>query len=183
MRISDSEKLILLMLCDLYDKNGVEGDIDHDFIREAIFDQQTWAIPWKFSGIPFEDQETPSNVKYVLDILQMWSIIEYSYAELSEKDKTTLQHDAAPFGENPRFNGFDGNNESELLVAAEFIINKLDRFHEFKGRYLNSHSPSIDGYDRMLKVYNKAFESNMGRPLSLEQLTVILSEIRHPSNR
>lgn len=183
MQIRDSEKLILLMLCDLYDKNSVEGDIDHDFIREAIFDQQTWAIPWKFSGIPFKDQETPPEVKYVLDILQMWSIIEYSYSELSEEEKTILQRDAAPFGDDPRFRGFDGNNESELLVAAEFIINKLDRFQEFKGRYLNSHAPSVDGYDRMLKVFNKAFESNMGQPLSLEQLTVILSEIRHPSNR
>ncbi|MFP1880409.1 YfbU family protein [Lonsdalea quercina] len=183
MKISDSEKLIILMLCDLYDKNSVEGDIDHNFIREAIFDQQTWAIPWKFSGIPFEGQETPESVKYVLDILQMWSIIEYSYSELSEEDKTILQRDAALFGNNPRFKGFDGNNESELLVAAEFIINKLDRFHEFKGRYLNSHATSVDGYDRMLKVFNKVFESNMGQPLSLEQLTAILLEIKHPSNR
>jgi len=183
MKIKDSEKLILLMLCDLYDKNNVVGDIDHDFIREAIFDQQTWAIPWKFSGIPFEHQETPSEVKYVLDVLQMWSIIEYSYAELSEEDKVILQRDAAPFGEDPRFRGFDGNNESELLVAAEFIINKLDRFQEFKGRYLNSHIQSVDGYNRMLKVFNKAFDNNMGRPLSVGQLTQILSEIIHPSNR
>ncbi|UCQ12812.1 YfbU family protein [Edwardsiella tarda] len=183
MQIKDSEKLILLMLCDLYDKNGVEGDMDHNFIREAIFEQQTWAIPWKFSGIPFEEQDTPPEVKHVLDILHMWSAIEYSYAKLSEEDKAMLQHDAAPFGDNPRFSGFDGNNESELLLTAEFIINKLDRFQEFKGRHLNSHSQKVDCYDRMLKVFNKAFENYIGQVLSREQLTTILLEIIHPCNR
>jgi uncharacterized protein YfbU (UPF0304 family) len=183
MQIKDSEKLILLMLCDLYDNNDVQGDIDHNFIRDAIFDKQTWAIPWKFSGIPFENQETPSEVKYVLDILQMWSLIEYSYAALTDEEKNRLEVDAAPFGRNPVFRGFDGNNETELLVAAEFIINKLQRFEQFKGRDLNSHAPSIGTYARMLSAFNTAFENNMGNLLSAEQLATILKERIHPSNR
>lgn len=183
MQIKDSEKLILLMLCDLYDSNDVQGDIDHHFIRNAIFDQQTWAIPWKLSGIPFESQETPSEVKYVFDILQMWSIIEYSYAGLTDEEKSQLEVDAAPFGRNPVFRGFDGNNETELLVAADFIINKLQRFEQFRGRDLNSHAPSVGTYSRMLRAFNPAFEDNMGNLLSLEQLTAILKEKIHPENR
>lgn len=183
MQIKDSEKLILLMLCDLYDNHDVQGDIDHNFIRDAIFDQQTWAIPWKLPGIPFENQETPAEVKYVFDILQMWSLIEYSYAALTDEEKNRLEVDAAPFGRNPVFMGFDGNNETELLVAAEFIINKLQRFEQFKGRDLNSHAPSVGTYARMLRAFNTAFEDNMGNLLSVEQLATILKERIHPSNR
>lgn len=183
MQIKDSEKLILLMLCDLYDNSDVQGDIDHNFIRDAIFDKQTWAIPWKLSGIPFEDQGTPSEVKYVFDILQMWSHIEYSYAALTDEEKKRLEVEAAPFGRNPVFKGFDGNIETELLVATDFIINKLQRFEEFKGRDLNSHAPSIGTYSRMLSAFNPAFEDNMGNLLSTEQLTTILKESIHPSNR
>lgn len=183
MHIKDSEKLILLMLCELYEKNEVEGEIDHNFIRDAIFDQQTWAIPWKLSGIPFDEQETPRHVKHVFDILQMWSIIEYSYAELTDENKTRLALEAEPFGRNPVFRGFDGNNETEYLVAADFIINRLERFEEFKGRDLNSHAPSIPTYSRMLSVFDDIFSSNMGNPLSTEQLATVLQEIIHPSNR
>ncbi len=44
MQLSDGEKLILMMLCDLYDKNEIEGEIDHTFVRDAIFENQTWAL-------------------------------------------------------------------------------------------------------------------------------------------
>ncbi|WP_202949732.1 hypothetical protein [Escherichia coli] len=87
MQLSDGEKLILMMLCDLYDKNEIEGEIDHTFVRDAIFENQTWALPWKFSGIPFKNTETPRVVKKVLDILDMWRVIEYSYSELTEEEK------------------------------------------------------------------------------------------------
>lgn len=70
-----------------------------------------------------------------------------------------------------------------LLVAAEFIINKLQRFEQFKGRDLNSHAPSIGTYARMLSAFNTAFENNMGNLLSAEQLATILKERIHPSNR
>ncbi|MFJ5448843.1 YfbU family protein [Pectobacterium carotovorum] len=182
MNIKDSEKLILLMLCDLYEKNNVESDIDHNFVRDAIYDKQTWAIPWRLSGIPFEQQDTPPHVKTVFDILDMWRVIEYSYGELSNEGKDTLAENIKPFSA-PVFRGFDGNNETDLLVAAEFIINKLDRFEEFKGRDLNSHTHSVDGYLRMLGVFTPELRSNMGRPLSVEQLSSILLERIHPSNR
>ena len=107
MKITDGEKLILLMLSDLYDTLEIDGEIEPDFIRSAIFNNKTWSIPWKYSGIPFEDQETPEIVKEVLDILDMWSFIEYSYAELNDNDKEYVEKEAAPFGKEPKFRGFD----------------------------------------------------------------------------
>ena len=144
MKITDGEKLILLMLSELYDKLEVNGEVEPDFIRSAIFSNNTWSIPWKYVGIPFEEQETPEIVKEVLDILDMWSMIERSYANLSEASKQFVDKEAAPFGKDPMFRGFDGNNESEYLGTASFLVNDLDRFEEFKGRDFNSHCPSID---------------------------------------
>ncbi|EHW5634432.1 YfbU family protein [Escherichia coli] len=183
MQLSDGEKLILMMLCDLYDKNEIEGEIDHTFVRDAIFENQTWALPWKFSGIPFKNTETPRVVKKVLDILDMWRVIEYSYSELTEEEKKKLKENVELFGKKPIFKGFDGNNETEYLAAADFVINKLDRFEEFKLRDLNSHMPSLATYERMMHVFNPLFHENFGEPLTLEQLTLVLREKIHPSRR
>ncbi len=183
MKITDGEKLILLMLSELYDKLGVNGEVEPDFIRSAIFSDNMWGIPWKYVGIPFEEQDTPETVKEVLDILDMWSFIERSYENLSNDEKSFVEKEAAPFGKNPSFPGFDGNNESDYVGAASFIVNDLDRFEEFKGRDFNSHCPSIDSYSRMLSIFKPMFESLNFQPLSAQNLIDILKERTHPDNR
>ncbi|MEZ8093328.1 YfbU family protein [Photobacterium swingsii] len=184
MKITDGEKLILLMLSELYDKLKVDGEVEPDFIRSAIFSDNTWSIPWKYVGIPFEEQETPEIVKEVLDILDMWSMIERSYANLSDESKKFVENEAAPFGKDPMFRGFDGNNESEYMGTASFLVNDLDRFEEFKGRDFNSHCPSIDTYNRMLGVFKPILRRNLNfRPLSAQELVEILKEKVHPDSR
>lgn len=184
MNVSDGEKLILLMLSELYDSLNVTGEVEPDFIRSAIFSDKLWSIPWKYPGIPFENTKTPQIVTDVLDILDMWSCIEYSYDQLSDGDKHKLKNDVSPFGSNPRFRGFDGNNETEYLGTASFIVNRLDRFVEFKGRDFNSHCPSLEAYSRMLRLY-ASMQDNlfMGGVLSVSQLARLLKEQVHPSNR
>ncbi|HCG7195228.1 hypothetical protein HJ178_24240 [Vibrio parahaemolyticus] len=183
MKITDGEKLILLMLSELYDSVGVEGEIDPEFIRSSIFSENTWSIPWKYSGIPFEQQETPEIVKEVLDILEMWSVIEYSYSQLTDEQKAQVETDAHPFGKDPKFNGFDGNNESEYMGVASFLINDLDRFEEFKGRYLNAHCPTLDTYYRMLPVFKEIQKNINFFPLNKDQIIQLLVEKIHPENR
>ena len=106
MKITDGEKLILLMLSEIYEKMGIDGEIEPEFIKSAVFSDNLWSVPWKYSGIPFEDQETPEIVKKVVNILDMWSFIESSYISLSEAEKKKLEQDADPFGKDPKFNGF-----------------------------------------------------------------------------
>lgn len=183
MKITDGEKLILLMLSELYEKMGVDGEIDPEFIKSAIFRDQLWGIPWKYSGIPFEDQETPEIVKEVVDILDMWSFIEYGYQELTAEEKAQLEVDADPFGKEPKFQGFDGNNETEYMSVASFIVNDLDRFEKFKGRSMNSHMPSIESYKRMLSVFEPMRRNLISGRLSLSSLTAILKARIHPESR
>lgn len=183
MKITDGEKLILLMLSELYDSLEIKGEVEPDFIRSAIFSDKTWSIPWKYSGIPFENQETPEIVKEVLDILDMWSFIEYSYGELSDEEKSIVEKEADPFGKDPQFRGFDGNNETDYMSTTSFIVNQLDRFEEFKGRGFNSHCPSVDVYNRMLAVFEIMRRDSYLEVLSAEQLVTILNEKIHPENR
>lgn len=183
MNISDGEKLILLMLSEIYDRLDIDGEIDPDFIRSSIFSDNTWSIPWKYVGIPFQNQETPDVVKEVLDILDMWSRIEYSYSELTQQEKQQVEIAAKPFGKNPKFPGFDGNNETEHMGAASFLVNELDRFIEFKGRNFNSHFPSLDMHKRMLAAYEPIARESHYAQLTAENLIKILNEMTHPENR
>lgn len=183
MKISDGEKLIILMLSEMYDKLGVDGEIDPDFIRSAIYSDNLWGIRWKYTGIPFEEQNDPQIVKEVIDILDMWSFIEHGYEHLSEEEKAYVEKQAAPFGKDPKFTGFDGNNESEYMGTAHFIVDDLDRFESFKGRDFNSHCPSIDAHRRMLAVFEPIRKTLISKPLSAENIVEILIEKTHPSYR
>jgi len=162
------------MLSELYEKLGIEGEMDPAFLKSAIFSDELWAITWRYSGIPFEAQESPRVVTDVVNILDMWSFIEESYERFSEEEKQLLERDAEPFGRNPEFLGFDGNYETDHFGTALFMVNDLNRFSRFKGRSLNSHSPSLTKYHRMLSVFLK-IRPKLGPDLmSVEQLAAVL---------
>lgn len=182
MKLSDGEKIIILMLTGLCEKLQIDGEMDPDFLRSAIFNNMSWAIKWKYSGIPFSDTEDPEVVKEVLDILDMWSGIERSYATLDSDAKDALRKDLGSFGDNPRFQGFDGNNESEHVGTALFLVNELDRFTEFKGRNLNCHYLTIDMHKRMLSKFEPIRRRLLLADLSAEQLSAVLREQVYPGN-
>jgi uncharacterized protein YfbU (UPF0304 family) len=183
MKLTDGEKLIILMLTEMYEKLQIEGETEPDFLRSAIFNNHLWGIRWKYSGIPFEHSEDPPIVREVVDILDMWSFIESAYTKLNNQERQQLALAAKPFGENPRFNGFDGNNESEYMSVAMFLVNQLERFQEFKGRSFNCHQRSLDTHRRMLTVFEQLRASITNSSLSVDQMTKILGEKVHPSNR
>jgi hypothetical protein len=183
MKLSDGEKIIILMLAELYEKLKVDGEIEPDFLRSAIFNDMLWGIRWKYSGIPLSEAEDPETVKEVLDILDMWSCIELSYSRLDAAGKDLIKQRLGVLGHPPRFQGFDGNNESEYVGTALFLVNELDRYAEFKGRGFNCHHPSIDMHRRMLAAFNPMRRGFMSSDLSAEQLLQVLQEQIHPSSR
>jgi len=183
MKLSDGEKLIVLMLSELYEKLDVKGEIEPEFIKSAIYSDQLWGLKWKYSGIPFEESDEPAIVKEVVDILDMWSFIERGYSKLSEEQKEKLETDVPHFGKDPKFIGFDGNNETEYMDTAMFLVNELERFQEFSGRIFNSHCPSIYSHNRMLDAFDPIRKTLSYEPLNLDQLTTILKARVHPSQR
>jgi len=112
----------------------------------------------------------------VMDILDMYRALNDSYKRLENKESITE--------EDLQFEGFDGNNESDLLNYAQFLIFTQGRWREvLEGRPefdLNSHSHVIEVYRRMLKVWH-----NIGKKfvLNRDEIKQILDAKTHPEYR
>lgn len=187
MKFTKEQKLILTLLTDIHKALNIKDSIDPDFVQKMVIEDEGWALEWKHSGI-FEsgdaaEDDTPSEVRFVGDVLDMWARLEYEYNALSADGKHELEQLADVFGKNVRFPGFDGNHESDLMGKADILINDLERWSTFAGRDLNSHMHCADGYERMLEVYDALPDDKYDRTLTVQELADILNERTHPSKR
>jgi uncharacterized protein YfbU (UPF0304 family) len=183
IQLGDGEKLILLVLCDLFKKLKLKSDIEPEFVEEVIYGGHYWALDWKYPGIFHGHEDSTAALHEVVNILDMWSFLEDGYAKLSKKDKDRVAEEAAPFGKHVVFHGFDGNGEAEYIGIARFMIEQLDRFTKFKGRDLNAHMPTIDTHRRMLALFEPIRRTMMGRDLKTNEIIEILKSMIHPSRR
>ncbi len=175
VRITHGEKLILMMLRDLYKHYEVDGEIEPDFVSTVLGGGHYWGLEWEYSGL-FHDHVDKKHVVYeVCDVLEMWSRIEFGYSKLPDKGKKEIEIRGGPLGQHVKFPGFDGNNEGEHYSIARFLINDLDRFQGFKDHDLNSHCPLLRNYRRMWQIYEPMRESLIGRHLSSSEIVELLS--------
>jgi uncharacterized protein YfbU (UPF0304 family) len=180
MKLSQGEKLILLMLCEIQEHLKIKGETNTKLIKKAIFSGNLWGLQWGLPGV-FHDEETPENVvSETVNILQMWERLEQSFDGLKPNDKQLLANNKElPFGGKVRFFGFDGNNESSYINAASFLIDSLARFMHFKGRDLNAHMPTLDGHRRMLAVFEPILQQVLNKDFNAAQITDVLAAWRH----
>ncbi len=183
MNLTNSEKLILIMLSEIYEKLGIDSQrgIDPSFVKEAIYSDNTWGFEWKYSGIFNTSDPAPPEVNDVINIMDMWMFIEEAVESFNDEQKNKLEQLASPFGRSPQFIGFDGNNECEYISIARFLIDQLDRFTRFHGRDLNSHMPSVSGYRRMYETFEPIRRTLIDRRLTVEELAQILNARRYRS--
>ena len=174
VRISHGETLILMMLRDLYKHQNVEGEIEPDFVAEAVCGGHYWGLEWKYGGLFHGHVDNERVVEEVADVLEMWSCIESGYSGLSYKEKNEIEVAVGTRGQHLRFPGFDGNNETQHYSIALFLIHHLDRFEEFKSHDLNSHFPSIEGYRRMWQIFEPMRKTLIGRHLSCSEIIDLL---------
>ena len=186
MRPSPTEKFILSMLCDLArDRNDRKG-IDPDFVQYAIGGGHYWALGWKYPDIFGGRPDSPDLVREVVDILDMWTVIEHHYDHLEETDKARVVSEAAPYDTDVKFAGFYPNEESSHKSIAEFLIEHIDNYPRFKGRDLITTRPVVDWYRRMLKVYEPMYKfllAGQNKNLSASDIVSLLLEQVHPDYR
>ena len=176
--MSDAERLILLMLRDLYAATKADGEIDPDFVAKAIWGGHFWGLDWKYPGLLHGHVNSTAEVSKVQDILEMWDLLEDGFSKLTTQEKDQLKKEAEPFGSHVQFAGFDGNYETKRLGIARFLIEKLDSFSRFKGRELNSHWPTAEAYNRMLSAFAPIKSKLIGRSLSMDEMVSILTAPR-----
>lgn len=102
-------------------------------------------------------EETPVEVsEFVVDVLQMYRTLNNSYLELTEEEKNNINlYDIA-------FKGFDGNEEINHYVYANFYLEDLGRFDELKESEhysINSHRNMVNRYSRMLSRWEEVRNS------------------------
>lgn len=176
LRLSEGDKLNFMLLRDLLKHFKVKTETDLDLMAEAIYGGHLWAPVWEMPGLFHAHTDQESDVKFVVDVLDMWSFIESRLEQLPVAD--VLRVKDVNVGYLPEFSGFDGNNESELLGIAQFLIRKMNRFSRFGERDLNSHSPRAGRYRRMLATFLPMRATlGFGKDLTADQIIEII-EIR-----
>lgn len=181
--MNGSEKLIVKLLCELHAGLQIKGELDPDFIQDAIYGGHYWALKWNYSGLFSGEYDDGKILTEVLDILDMWYFLESSHADMTQEDKDYIKANAK-YVDKIIFPGFDGNNETQHMSIARFLIEKMDRFTEFKGHGdLNSHMPSLDIYRRMLSVFKPIRKNLIGRYLNAKEFVQIWNERIHPTMR
>jgi Uncharacterized conserved protein len=180
MSLSDGEKLITVMLCDIYKALNLKGVVDPDFISSSILAGQFKELEWELQGIFRDPQNKDAPVIEVGEILEMWSAIERGYKRLTAEEKERVEAEAGPLGRGVRFSGFDGDTESEYHKIAYFLIETTGRFERFQGRKLESHMPTLDGYRRMLRVFAPMRPAGGDARLGVGQIIDLANAEKHP---
>jgi len=174
IHLSDGDKLNFMMLRDIVKHLKIKGETNADFVADSIFGGHYWAPTWEMQGLFHNHADKPADVSFVVDVLDMWDFIEARIEKLTPEDAEKLK--AANHGYLPQFNGFDGNNESELMSIARFLVKKMERFSRFTKRDFNSHIKVAGRYGRMVAVFEPMRTTlGFGRDLSVEQIIAIVT--------
>jgi uncharacterized protein YfbU (UPF0304 family) len=174
-RLSDGEKLIAMMLAELIEKTGLPVETDVAHVQKAIVGGHYWSLAMEMPGIFHGHTDKQTRVRFVTDVLDMWTFIEEAHEKLSDDERADLEK--AGFT-HVTFPGFDGNNEGEYLSIARHWTDDLSRFGRFDGRSLNSHHPVVEGYAEMYAVFEPIRAKLIGRCMSLSELQTVLAARR-----
>jgi uncharacterized protein YfbU (UPF0304 family) len=172
---TNAEKLMIWLLTEiLKGQKGYDGQDRINLIQEAIYGGHFWALDWELTGVMHDHADSRKSVSLVRDTLDMWSFIERAYKGFSVADRKRIETAVGPLGENPKFSGFDGNNETEYMGITRFFVEKMGRFGYFKGRDFNSHFPVVERYRQMTAKFEPMQTSLAGRELSVSEVIELL---------
>lgn len=174
-QLSQSERLMTWLMTEvLKNQKGYENKDTIDLIQQSIYGGHFWALKWELTGILHDHTDSRSAVSLVVDVLDMWAFIERAYKSFTPADRLRIEKEVGPWAKDPEFIGFDGNNEGEYMGIAKFLVDKLGRFSDFKGRTLNSHAPRVDRYRAMSALFEPMRVNLIGRELSVDEIIVLM---------
>lgn len=166
MKLDIKDRLILANQFKILEKLYPDDAQHYEQHRRALENGYTLNYPWMVEW--FSDEMTEEECREVLDILDMYRAITFSYKKI--EDKEGIEDNWL------RFKGFDGNNESNHYGYAQYFILDLGRFQELKydSEYpsLNSHGEVLPKYRKMLAYW---YSNEKKYELSKAQLIGLLS--------
>jgi hypothetical protein len=171
MRDLDLTATERVLLANQYEILGLlKKEKSYLLLSEALKDGHRWLYEQSFDWL---SEDMPKKVaEDVLQILDIYSSMQSSYRDLT--DKTGIEESQL------RFPGFDGNNEGELLHFAR-ALRTSDRFTDTLVGDLNSHMPTTETYDRMIRRWQELGAPHY--PYTRDVIIQILEARIHPSRR
>lgn len=168
MRLSKKDRLILFNQYEIL-KNLNPDEKKYYEIKQDIIEQ---GFVYDYNELDsFLWEETPTSVsEFVYEVLQMYRCIRDSYYNYDEEDKKEFEK------LDPKFQGFDGNEESEYYTYACFLLEKLDKYEEsYEGGKIetNSHRNMVDEYKAMILRW-KEVRSGKYDSLTIGQIKYIV---------
>ncbi len=118
-----------------------------------------------------EDILISADAHEVFEVMNMFRALKYGYQNLDDKSGI----DSYPI----TFHGFSGNDEGKQWAYAQYL-QANQRYTDIGEGDLNSHSPEMDTYRRMLPEWQKSADKF---ELTKEDIQRILAVRIHPSNR
>lgn len=174
MNFSHGEKLILVMLAEIYKSAKIKGEIDPDLVLKAVFNNQAWALGWKYRSVFHSEEKNSAVVEETCQILDMYRTITSSFDKLPQAEKVLVEQGAGHFSDYLNFQGFDHNNDEHSWVVPT-LVNDLQKYQEIKNPDLNSHSiATIGHYRRMLAKFKAMPLDQQSYKLTADQLIEIL---------
>ena len=114
------------------------------------------------------DELPLDQCREVVDILDMHAALKHSYSRLADPNMGIDPADVS----SP---GFDGSKETRYMGYAEFLVQTLGRWSEFKNADLNSHCPMLPEYRAMLQRWQASADRHK---LTKEDVLRILAHPR-----
>ena len=149
MELNKIERLIISNQFKILEKLYPEEAEYYSKNRKALENGYKLHYQWIFENI--YDEMSEEECQEVIDILNMYRSLTFSYQKLS--DKSGIEES------DIRFPGFDGNNEISQYSYTNYFTLELNRFNELTNgsEYadFNSHCEMLDCYRRMLAEWNK----------------------------
>ncbi|SRR6266540_352616 len=162
MPLSKSERLILANQYKILESLE-PSERDYAKAIEALENGYELAIDDLFSSI-FEGLSS-EQCRFVIKSMAMYDALQRSYKSLADKKSIEAR--------KVKFPGFDGNNETELMSYAQFVVEREERFTylETGDDGFNSHTEMSERYRAMLAVWHSIEEPY---DLSSDQMARIL---------
>lgn len=112
------------------------------------------------------DPITSEACSEISDILAMYESLQLAYDDL--KDREGIEEGKI------KFQGFDGNSETDEIGYARFLINEQKKFQDLRRtENINSHRPSIGYYRRMLKEWKASSDEDNLTKADIVRITSI----------
>ena len=171
VKLTPKDRAMFLYLLKIL-KNQGDQEYDYDNLIKAL----QYGFELHYSDVfecLFDEELSAKDCEEVLDILEMYRGIIYSFINLKREGKLETLTE-----EDVKFPGFDGNNEGKQMSYADYFIKDLGRYSEIDDLshgYYNSHCQKLPKYRAMLVKWEEYKELPNRYMMNEQQIKVLLN--------